>query len=101
MLSFVYDIADLYKTEMTIPTAFQAVAVSTEDLERRVRRECRNAFNTGRLLQRVIPDIERALSVDAAKGGDTEGDFDGDEALPGGLWDPELGEVAGGVNRAG
>lgn len=99
MLSFVYDIADLYKTEMTIPTAFHVVAVSTEDLERRVRRECRNAFHTGRLLQRVIPDIERALSVDGAKDINLEGDFDSDEALPGGLWDPNLGEVAGGVNR--
>ena len=39
MLSFVYDIADLYKTETTIPVAFQVTAEHSndKDLERFIR----------------------------------------------------------------
>ena len=95
MLSFVYDIADLYKAELAIPVAFAAVADAAEGLEGRVRRACRDAFHTGRLLQRIVPDIEQAL-----KAGMSEDDFDRDSARPGGLWDPELGEVEGGINQA-
>jgi len=94
-LSFVYDIADLYKTEITIPLAFEIVAEGETDLEGRVRRACRDTFHGRRLLSRIVPDLERALKV--AGVGD-EG-FDEDEALPGGLWDPEEGEVAGGQNH--
>jgi len=95
MLSFVYDIADLYKVELAIPVAFEATAAGTKDLERRVRHACRDAFRERRLLQRIIPDIEHVLGRDAGE----EADFDEDAAAPGGLWDPEE-EVAGGVNRA-
>jgi len=94
-LSFVYDIADLYKAEMTIPVAFQVVAEGQTDLEARVRRACRDLFHARHLLTRIVPDVERALEeVDTAAGA-----FDEDEALPGGLWDPEYGEVPGGVNH--
>ena len=34
MLSFVYDVADLYKTETTIPVAFRIAAANPPDLER-------------------------------------------------------------------
>lgn len=103
MLSFVYDIADLYKAELTIPVAFRAVAEGTEQLETRVRRACRDAFREGRLLQRIAPDIERALAVAEPdpEAGASYGDIDADAALPGGLWDPEAGAVRGGVNQAG
>ena len=94
-LSFVYDIADLYKTEVTIPLAFQIVAEGMTDLEGRVRRACRDVFHARRLLGRIVPDVERALEV----GGEPENGFDVDEALPGVLWDPERGEVEGGVNH--
>lgn len=100
MLSFVYDVADLYKAEMTLPIAFRAAAAGAEDLEVRVRRACRDAFHEQKLLQRIIPDIEEALGVSVSWGEDSSMDFDVDEALPGGLWDPEMGDVAGGVNRA-
>src|ERR1019366_4073183 len=83
MLSFVYDIADLYKCEITIPVAFSATAESIDGLESRVRRRCRDAFRDSRLLQRIIPDIQRALG--AAKF-DAEPDFDADAAAPGWLW---------------
>jgi len=100
MLSFVYDIADLYKVEITVPLAFRVAAAGTKDLEMRVRRECRDLFHSRRLLQRIVPDIDEALKVECDLGVFEELDFDSDEALPGGLWDPEVGQVAGGVNRA-
>jgi CRISPR-associated protein Cas1 len=98
MLSFVYDIADLYKTTTTIPVAFQAAAEGDTNLERRVRYACRDAFQAHKVLQRIVPDIDEALKVEGDLG--EIADFDFDEALPGGLWDPSSGTVAGGVNHA-
>jgi len=62
-LSFVYDIADLYKTELSIPIAFEAVAESEEDVERRSRIRCRDVFYERRLLRRVVPDIAEVLDA--------------------------------------
>lgn len=99
MLSFVYDIADLYKAELTIPAAFEAVAVGLSDLERRVRTGCRDYFRAGRLLDRIVPDIERVLAVAA---GDEAGElpFDEDVAYPALLWDPSGALIGGGTNYA-
>jgi CRISPR-associated protein Cas1 len=97
MLSFVYDVADLYKTEVTIPVAFHVVREGVHDLESRVRRACRDSFRAARLLQRIVPDLERALGATDKR---TDYDFDSDEAAPGSLWDDQHGEVTGGVNRA-
>jgi CRISPR-associated protein Cas1 len=99
MLSFVYDIADLYKAEITIPVAFAAVAYGVGNLETRVRYACRNAFHQDRLLDRIIPDINLALGQQHALDKDDR-DFDVDDALPGQLWDPIVGHVPGGVNSA-
>lgn len=99
MLSFVYDVADLYKLEMAIPMAFRATAEGDKDLEGRVRRACRDAFREGRLLQRIVPDIERVLGEPEA--GQAEGDYDADAARPGGLWEPDFGAIPGGQNQAG
>jgi CRISPR-associated protein Cas1 len=95
-LSFVYDIADLYKADVAIPAAFRAAAEGSTGLESRVRHACRDTFREERLLARIVPDIQAVLSVDLP--GDPG--FDADAALPGGLWDPELGSVAGGVNHS-
>lgn len=99
MLSFVYDLADLYKADLTVPLAFDMTAAGTEALESRVRKECRDRFYASRLLQRIIPDIEKALSVADAETMQ-EGDYDTDMALPGDLWDAENGTASGGVNWA-
>ena len=96
MLSFVYDVADLYKTEVTIPVAFHVVAEGIDNLESRVRHACRDSFRAARLLQRIVPDIERALGTPNMT---ADYDFDSDPAAPGSLWDDQKGEVAGGVNR--
>ncbi len=97
MLSFVYDIADLYKADFAIPAAFDATAAGTEGLESRVRKACRDAFRRGRLLGRIVDDIQHLLDIPAAP---DLGVFDDDAALPGGLWDPVDGVVKGGVNWA-
>jgi CRISPR-associated protein Cas1 len=94
MLSFVYDVADLYKADITIPAAFRAVAESESGVDSRARHACRDAFREQRLLTRIVPDIQFALRVEL----DSEETFDWDAAAPGGLWDPESGETEGGVN---
>lgn len=95
MLSFVYDVADLYKAEITIPAAFRAAAEEKDGLERRVRISCRDLFVSTRLLERIIPDIQKALML-PKKGATCDGSFDQDAAAPGSLWDPVMGDVEGG-----
>lgn len=56
-LSFVYDIADLYKTEITLPIAFAVVRDGHNDVERRVRLACRDRFRQTKLMSRIIPDM--------------------------------------------
>lgn len=87
-LSFVYDIADLYKTEITIPIAFAEAGQGSDKLESRVRRRCRERFKEVKLLERILPDIDRLLDVveDTAE---AAADYDADQALPGPYWDPE------------
>lgn len=98
MLSFVYDVADLYKVKMTVPLAFQVTAeLGGMHMEGEIRRRCRDAFHEQKLLQRIVPDIDRALAVIDPAADDVP-DFDGDYALPGGLWDPAADSVSGGVN---
>jgi CRISP-associated protein Cas1 len=65
MLSFVYDIADLYKTETTIPVAFRVTAEHGDDrdLERFIRIECRKRFHEFKLMERLLPDIAEVLGV--------------------------------------
>jgi CRISPR-associated protein Cas1 len=100
MLSFVYDIADLYKTEVSIPMAFAAVKESDAQIETRVRKACRDAFHATRLLERIVPDIHSALGLDQNELPAEQVLFDSDQAAPGGLWDPAVGQVAGGLNRS-
>jgi len=100
MLSFVYDIADLYKVDIAIPMAFRVAAQGSHDIESRIRKECRDVFHRHRLLQRIVPDIHFALGVSGRREEHTEL-VDLDPGLPGGVWDPFEGELEGGVNRGG
>jgi len=102
-LSFVYDIADLYKADLTIPAAFAAVADDAPGLESRVRRACRERFRDLRLLARVVEDIEDVLRVDIgqpAAEDDLDDEYALDAAMPSGLWDPDLGIVPGGIDHS-
>jgi CRISP-associated protein Cas1 len=67
-LSFVYDIADIFKFETVVPAAF-AVAARVQKgqagppVERQVRIACRDAFRRTNLLDRIIPTIGELLSA--------------------------------------
>jgi CRISPR-associated protein Cas1 len=80
-LSFVYDIADLYKIEISIPIAFQVVALNKRNVEMEVRRRCREKFREVKLLERILPDIDALLELTEEPGPD----YDSDGALPGPL----------------
>lgn len=62
-LSFVYDVADIYKFETVVPVAFKIAAKSPHNPEQQVRIACRDAFRETRLLDRIIPGIEEMLSA--------------------------------------
>jgi len=95
-LSFVYDIADLYKMEMSVPAAFQAVASGSPHLDREVRLQCRDMFHTQGLLKRVVSDIHSLFSPQHNDEEPTD-DYDSDPAAPGQLWDPDKTATPGGV----
>lgn len=88
--SFVYDIADLYKADISIPAAFDAVADGEPEPDRRVRRLVRDRIVTHRLLPRIVRDIHDLLGVH------DEAEMDVGDLL---LWS-ELETVAAGVNWA-
>ena len=62
-LSFVYDIADLFKFETVVPVAFKIAAQHPRDPEGVVRRACRDMFRETKLLKRIIPTIEEILAA--------------------------------------
>jgi CRISPR-associated protein Cas1 len=62
-LSFVYDVADIYKFETVVPVAFKVAARTSHSPEREVRIGCRDVFRQTRLLDRIIPGIEEMLSA--------------------------------------
>jgi CRISPR-associated protein Cas1 len=63
-LSFVYDVADIYKFETVVPVAFKVAASNPAgNPERAVRLGCRDVFRQTRLLDRIIPDIEVMLAA--------------------------------------
>jgi CRISPR-associated protein Cas1 len=57
-LSFVYDIADLYKTQIAIPLAFSVAKEGFDDIERRVRYASRDKFKNSKIMKRIIPDMK-------------------------------------------
>jgi len=63
MLSFVYDVADLYKAELTIPIAFRVTSQNPEELERTVRMDCRKVFFEFKLMERILPDIAEVMDA--------------------------------------
>lgn len=68
-LSFVYDIADIFKFETVVPAAFTVAARVARGegkgvpVERQVRIACRNAFRTTKLLDRLVPTIGNLLAA--------------------------------------
>lgn len=64
-LSFVYDIADLYKAQITIPIAFQVASQSKpeDDIGQITRHKVRDAFMDGKLMVRMFKDIQMLIGV--------------------------------------
>lgn len=83
-LSFVYDIADLYKTEITVPIAFKAVAEGQHNVESRTRETCREYFREHKLLERILPDIDRLLEIQEEE----EWAVDSEPGTPESWWQP-------------
>jgi len=87
-LSFVYDIADLYKTETSLPVAFYITsrAQSDQGLEREVRLALRDVFRASKLLDRILPDLQRLLADETTQ--EQLATYDDDPARPADLWGP-------------
>ncbi|GAB6953276.1 MULTISPECIES: type I-E CRISPR-associated endonuclease Cas1e [Corynebacterium] len=62
--AFVYDIADLYKAEVSIPAAFAAASEPKNDISGQVRRLVRDAIIEKRLLPRIVKDLYRLMGMD-------------------------------------
>lgn len=66
--SFVFDVADLYKAEISILIAFDVVASKPTDVEAETRHAVRDAVVSGAILSRCAKDIRRLLLPDEPKG---------------------------------
>ncbi|WP_131738859.1 type I-E CRISPR-associated endonuclease Cas1e [Actinomadura roseirufa] len=75
-LAFVLDIADLYKTEVAIPVAFEVAAENPDDIGGRTRRAIRDRVHDVKLLRRCVQDIKRLLLSDEATADPTGDDTD-------------------------
>ncbi|OIO91388.1 MAG: subtype I-E CRISPR-associated endonuclease Cas1 [Anaerolineae bacterium CG2_30_64_16] len=98
-LSFVYDIADLYKVDITVPLAFRLTAEGAHNLESRVRHTCRDAFHAYNLLDHILPDIDQLLGIsdkELAAGAEADADL----ARPEPWWSPDDLTEAGGDDHA-
>lgn len=62
-LSFVYDIADIFKFDTVIPEAFRIASQTPFNPEQAVRLACRDVFRRTKLLEKIIPTIEEVLAA--------------------------------------
>lgn len=91
--SFVYDVADLYKAELTIPIAFEVASNPPEDIGSVTRQKIRDAFYDGKIMERCAHDIRFLLLGDAVHEEENSLDF---ETMF--LWDESHPAVAFGVS---
>lgn len=85
--SFVYDVADLYKAEITIPLAFEVAAeCGKEDVAGIMRRRTRDAMTKAHILERMVHDIRYLFQL--------EGEESEADAVF--LWDNQHGTVENG-----
>lgn len=88
--SFVFDIADLYKAELTIPVAFDIAAADYTDIGPETRRAFRDRLRGNNFLDRCVHDIKSLLTPD-----ETDADVDADIVQ---LWDYDGTPLAGGTS---
>jgi CRISPR-associated protein Cas1 len=89
--SFVYDVADLYKAEITIPIAFEVAAKTPADIGSVTRRAVRDAIFDGKIMEKTAKDIRRLLLNNYAK--DIDAEQDDSYASVVNLWDEKSGFV--------
>jgi len=83
-LSFVYDIADIFKFDTVVPVAFKIASQNPSHPDREVRIACRDSFRQTRLLKKIIPTIEDILSA-----GGVEPPLTPEDAQPPAIPEPE------------
>ena len=83
-LSFVYDVADIFKFETVVPVAFKIAAKKPRQPDREVRIACRDIFRSSKLLKQIIPAIEEMLAA-----GGIDPPPPPDDALPPAIPEPE------------
>ena len=93
LLSFVYDVADLYKVETTIPAAFESIQKMRqgEEAKKRIRLTCRTYFANTRILSRIAQDLMWIFQEESSVGTDNGPPV-------GALWDNVQDNVTGGRN---
>lgn len=89
--SFVYDVADLYKADVTIPIAFDIIAEGMSDIAATTRRRVRDRIFELKVIERSVRDIHRLFEVD--EGEDLQVNVVS-------LWDYQRKAIAGGMNHA-
>ena len=89
--SFVYDIADLYKAEISIPIAFEIAAEQPQDIGSTTRRRVRDAISGGHILEQAVKDIRWLLLGETDSVDELETDVIH-------LWDDKKGIVEHGVS---
>jgi CRISPR-associated protein Cas1 len=93
--SFVYDVADLYKAEYSIPCAFEIAAGGFPDVGAETRRAMRDRFHDGTLLNRCARDIKHLLLPGSE---DDVEEVEGTDVVR--LWAGGEATVAGGTSYA-
>lgn len=91
--SFVMDIADLYKSDIAWPIAFEATAEAPEDLPRTVRHRVRDKIAETHLLEQMVKDIKYLLIEK-----DEDSSLYEEDVVH--LWDSKKGLMANGKNYA-
>lgn len=66
-LSFVYDIADIFKFDSVVSIAFRIAGKKPHNPDREVRLACRDIFRSSHILEKIIPTIEEVLAAGEIK----------------------------------
>lgn len=61
--SFIYDLTDLYKADYSIPVAFEVASEKSVNIFTAVRKKMRDSFQKNNLVERMVSDIRKILSV--------------------------------------
>lgn len=94
MQSFVYDIADLYKMESSVPVAFEVAGLPRcEDISKVVRVQMRRKLRERGILKKIAADLAYLF--------ESGGDENLNRQDAGELWDAENAPIPGGANHAG